>query len=156
MGQHIGGVSRAGPPGCPTVIQPITGDSMPMQPIRSSLSDAQRLFSLRIAYLDYYLAPPIPGVDITFSSLEGTVVDTVPIVRVFGSTPAGQRVCLHLHQVSRDIFPWSADVPCDIAIMHGACPSLSLVQTVTRKQVQVVLMPVAAGCRLHAHTAVVA
>lgn len=70
-----------------------------MQQHRSSGPDADRLFSVRIVSLDYYLAPPIPGVDVTFSSLEGTAVDTVPIVRVFGSTPAGQRVCLHLHQV---------------------------------------------------------
>jgi len=58
-----------------------------------------RFFSLRIVSLDYYLAPPIPGLDVTFSSLEGTAVDSVPVVRVFGATPAGQRVCLHLHQV---------------------------------------------------------
>jgi hypothetical protein len=57
------------------------------------------MFSLRIVALDYYLAPPIQGLDVSFSSLEGTAVDLVPIVRVFGSTPAGQRVCLHLHQV---------------------------------------------------------
>jgi hypothetical protein len=57
------------------------------------------IFSLRIVSLDYYLAPPIQGLDVSFSSLEGTAVDLVPIIRVFGSTPAGQRVCLHLHQV---------------------------------------------------------
>jgi hypothetical protein len=62
-------------------------------------SEHERFFSVRIVSLDYYLAPPVPGLDVTFSSLEGTVVDTVPIVRVFGSTPSGQRVCLHLHQV---------------------------------------------------------
>ena len=62
-------------------------------------SEHERFFSIRIVSLDYYLAPPVPGLDVTFSSLKGTVVDTVPIVRVFGSTPSGQRVCLHLHQV---------------------------------------------------------
>lgn len=57
------------------------------------------IFNLRIVALDYYLAPPIQGLDVSFSSLEGTAVDLVPVIRVFGSTPAGQRVCLHLHQV---------------------------------------------------------
>lgn len=65
----------------------------------SSSPGAHKFFSLRIVSLDYYLAPPVPGLDVAFSSLEGTAVDTVPIVRVFGSTPTGQRVCLHLHQV---------------------------------------------------------
>jgi hypothetical protein len=63
--------------------------------------DNKLIFSLRIVSLDYYLAPPIQGLDVSFSSLEGIAVDLVPIVRVFGSTPAGQRVCLHLHQVLR-------------------------------------------------------
>lgn len=65
-------------------------------------SQHERFFSVRIVSLDYYLAPPVPGLDVTFSSLEGTVVETVPIVRVFGSTPSGQRVCLHLHQVKKN------------------------------------------------------
>lgn len=65
----------------------------------SSGVDGDKFFSVRIVSLDYYHAPPVPGLDVTFSSLEGTAVDSVPVVRVFGSTPAGQRVCLHLHQV---------------------------------------------------------
>jgi hypothetical protein len=56
-------------------------------------------FSLRIVSLDYYMGVPIPGLDVCFSSLEGTAVDKVPVVRIFGATPAGQKCCLHLHRV---------------------------------------------------------
>ncbi|KAI8464894.1 MAG: hypothetical protein J3K34DRAFT_452615 [Monoraphidium minutum] len=59
---------------------------------------AQPVFSLRIVSLDYYLAAPIPGLDVCYSSLEGTPVDRVPVVRIFGATPAGQKCCLHLHR----------------------------------------------------------
>jgi DNA polymerase zeta len=62
-------------------------------------SQDNNVFSMRIVALDHYLAPPVPSLDVTFSSLEGTSVSLVPIVRIFGATPSGQRVCLHLHQV---------------------------------------------------------
>jgi hypothetical protein len=56
-------------------------------------------FRVRIVALDYYMAPPAPLVDLSYSSLEGTAIDRVPVVRIFGSTPAGQKACLHLHKV---------------------------------------------------------
>jgi len=57
-------------------------------------------FSVRIVTLDHYLAAPIPGVDVCWSQLEGVAVERVPVVRIFGSTPAGQKACLHLHKVN--------------------------------------------------------
>lgn len=63
--------------------------------------EAPDAFSMRIVSLDHYMAPPVPGLDVCFSSLEGVAVDLVPVVRVFGATPCVQRVCLHLHQVRR-------------------------------------------------------
>lgn len=33
------------------------------------------IFLMRIVSLDYYMAPPVPGLDVCYSSLEGTPVD---------------------------------------------------------------------------------
>ena len=64
-------------------------------------SPQPRVFSVRIVDLDYYLARPVPGLDECYSQLEGTVIDKVPIIRVFGSTPGGQKTCIHIHRVRR-------------------------------------------------------
>lgn len=60
-------------------------------------------FVVRIVSIDYYMAAPLPGVDVNFNSVEGTRIEQVPVVRIFGSTPAGQKACLHVHQVSQSI-----------------------------------------------------
>ena len=52
------------------------------------------LMQVRIVCIDYYLAPPLAQVDVCYSSFGGTAIDRVPVVRVFGSTPAGQKYLL--------------------------------------------------------------
>ena len=57
-------------------------------------------FVVRIVDLDYQMVRPVPGLDVCYSSLAGEAVDRVPVVRIFGATPAGQKCCVHLHRVS--------------------------------------------------------
>ena len=57
-------------------------------------------FVVRIVDLDYQMVRPVPGLDVCYSSLAGEAVDRVPVVRIFGATPAGQKTCIHLHRVS--------------------------------------------------------
>ncbi|KAK2856635.1 hypothetical protein Q5P01_005370 [Channa striata] len=57
------------------------------------------MFAVRIVSADYYLASPIKTLDVCYSEFRETDVRKVPVVRIFGATPAGQKTCLHLHGV---------------------------------------------------------
>lgn len=70
-------------------------------------SEAETLFSCRIVFSDYYLAPPVKDLDVCYSDLTASVVERVPVIRIFGATPAGQKCCVHVHGV----FPY-IHVPC--------------------------------------------
>ncbi|XP_069463876.1 DNA polymerase zeta catalytic subunit [Ambystoma mexicanum] len=58
------------------------------------------MFSVRIVTADYYLAKPLSGLDVCRPrGSEEAAGRRVPVVRIFGATPAGQKTCLHLHGV---------------------------------------------------------
>ncbi|PHT98415.1 DNA polymerase zeta catalytic subunit [Capsicum chinense] len=56
-----------------------------------------KFFSVRIVSIDYYMSPPLSAFDISYSTFQGGRVNEVPVIRVYGATPAGQKTCLHLH-----------------------------------------------------------
>eukprot|EP00088_Acartia_fossae_P071157 TRINITY_DN9705_c1_g1_i9.p1 TRINITY_DN9705_c1_g1~~TRINITY_DN9705_c1_g1_i9.p1 ORF type:complete len:582 (-),score=148.17 TRINITY_DN9705_c1_g1_i9:491-2236(-) len=57
--------------------------------------------SVRIVTMDHYQGEPMECLD-PFQSDRGYEIKRVPVIRVFGPTPAGQNVCLHIH----GIFPY--------------------------------------------------
>lgn len=57
------------------------------------------MFAVRIVTADYYLANPVKELDVCYSEFRESDVRKVPVVRIFGATPAGQKTCLHLHGV---------------------------------------------------------
>ncbi|XP_051510616.1 DNA polymerase zeta catalytic subunit-like isoform X1 [Myxocyprinus asiaticus] len=57
------------------------------------------MFSVRIVTADYYMSSPIRELDLCYSEFRDSDMKKVPVVRIFGATPAGQKTCLHLHGV---------------------------------------------------------
>ncbi|GAU11518.1 hypothetical protein TSUD_345080 [Trifolium subterraneum] len=78
------------------------------------MSDSQsnsEVFSVRIVSIDHYMAPPIPDIDISYSRFHGGKVNEVPVIRVYGSTPAGQKTCLHIHGALPYLYVPCSDIP---------------------------------------------
>lgn len=73
---------------------------------QASILSREVLISVRIVSMDYYMAPPSTEadnlLDPVYSMFRSAPIKRVPILRVFGSTPAGQKACLHIH----GIFPY--------------------------------------------------
>ena len=56
--------------------------------------------AVRLVWLDHYMTQPHPSLDVAYSTLHGTTIDTVPVLRIFGSTAnGGQKACVHVHKV---------------------------------------------------------
>ncbi|GJN33366.1 hypothetical protein PR202_gb21960 [Eleusine coracana subsp. coracana] len=72
---------------------------MSSSPEPSTPGTPSPVLSVRVVSLDYYMAPPLPGFDISRSPFHGDEVEEVPVIRIYGSTPAGQKTCLHVHRV---------------------------------------------------------
>lgn len=65
------------------------------------------LFSARIVNIDFYMSPPLKDIDVCYSEFRSAATEKVPVIRIFGATPLGQKTCLHLHCVFPYLF-----VPC--------------------------------------------
>ncbi|XVE63010.1 hypothetical protein DITRI_Ditri06bG0165400 [Diplodiscus trichospermus] len=76
----------------------------------SNSQPGSNVFSVRIVSIDHYMAPPISGYDICYSSFQGEKVNEVPIIRIYGSTPAGQKTCLHIHRALPYLYVLFTDI----------------------------------------------
>ncbi|XP_015910939.2 uncharacterized protein [Parasteatoda tepidariorum] len=70
------------------------------------------MLSLRILTVDSYQCSPVKEYDVCYSDFRGSEIYKVPVIRVVGNTPAGQKGCLHIHGVfpylsvrCKDVFP---------------------------------------------------
>lgn len=52
------------------------------------------VFSVRIVDLDYYMGPPIEGLDVNYSKFRGSSINQVPVLRLFGTGLQGKKMYL--------------------------------------------------------------
>ena len=72
------------------------------------------MFSIRIVNSDFYVATPIPELDACNSAFRETATNKVPVIRIYGATPSGQKTCLHVHGVFPYIYvPYDGTQPTD-------------------------------------------
>lgn len=73
------------------------------------------MFSVRIVNSDFYLADPIANLDAGNSKFrEDATVSKVPVIRIYGATPSGQKTCLHVHGIFPYIYvPYDGTQPTD-------------------------------------------
>lgn len=72
------------------------------------------MFSIRIVNSDFYVATPIPDLDVCNSAFRETATNKVPVIRIYGATPNGQKTCLHVHGVFPYIYvPYDGTQPTD-------------------------------------------
>ena len=60
-------------------------------------------FAVRLVTIEYEMRIPVPSFDPVSSPLTGDKLQRVPVVCIFGSTPRGQRTCVHVHGAFRSL-----------------------------------------------------
>lgn len=63
---------------------------------------ASKTLEFYLTSLDYYSASPVNRFDTSVSEMNREKSHSVPVIRIFGTTSLGQKVCLHVH----DYFPY--------------------------------------------------
>ncbi|KAF0023351.1 hypothetical protein F2P81_023981 [Scophthalmus maximus] len=61
------------------------------------------MFAVRIVTADYYLARPIKDLDVCYSEFRESDVKKVPVVRIFGATPAADQRSGSCDSSTRDV-----------------------------------------------------
>ena len=56
------------------------------------------------------MSPALKDLDTCYSDFRSSAIEKVPVIRIFGATPVGQKACVHVHGV----FPYLY-VPCTCA-----------------------------------------
>ncbi|KAI0225629.1 hypothetical protein LSAT2_023636 [Lamellibrachia satsuma] len=80
------------------------------------------MFSIRIVTTDHYQAAPLQGLDVCHSDFGHCDVSKVPVIRVFGATPTGQKTCMHVHGVFPYLYvPYDGTQPVDRYMRQFAC-----------------------------------
>ncbi|KAM0040492.1 putative DNA-directed DNA polymerase [Helianthus debilis subsp. tardiflorus] len=106
-----------------------------------------KIFSVRIVSIDYYMSPPIQGLDFCYSSFQGGKVNEVPVIRVYGSTPAGQKTCLHIHRALPYLY-----VPCSDIVQQPDQEGDACVQVICNALEKALKLKGSAGSkRQHVH-----
>jgi len=59
---------------------------------------------MRIVTTDHYLASPIAGLDVCYNEYRGTDISKVPVIRVYGITPAGETVLNDKSYQTKNLF----------------------------------------------------
>lgn len=79
--------------------------------MESSPQTASGLFAVRLVNIDVVSTPPVATLDSEWCTFESRAVKRVPVIRLFGSTPAGQHCCVHIHNTLPYFF---LDFPSDL------------------------------------------
>lgn len=64
-----------------------------------SVDSSGVVFRLRVIEVDHYMSPPLEHADVMTSLFSSKPIVSLPILRVWGRTPAGQGACAHVHGV---------------------------------------------------------
>jgi DNA polymerase zeta len=69
-------------------------------------------FSCRIVDIGSYFVSPHSDLDVIYSNYSGERIKSVPIIRIFGATPGGQKACVHVHGAFPYLYiPYGIDNP---------------------------------------------
>ncbi|KJE92975.1 DNA polymerase zeta catalytic subunit [Capsaspora owczarzaki ATCC 30864] len=96
--------------------------SAPAPPASATANQTPAFFSMRIVDADSYMTAPVPSLDVMRTDHDGSSCHRVPVIRLYGSTPAGQRTCLHIHRVFPYIYiPYYGPTSSDRDVRQYCC-----------------------------------